>query len=132
MKLGFPLIDDSCLAQDFAHSKFIGIFDANTGKKTILAQGDTLIAEKSVFESLVYNQLTMVISPFYSFLSLRVFKENKIVTYKAVDKTMEDNIERFQSGKMKPFNVYESLLTGKCAKDCVKCTPDNNCEVSTD
>lgn len=128
MKLGFPLKNETELAHDFSQSKILGIFDLNTGNKEFLRIKDNLTSEKEVFDSLFRNELTQVISPFYTFMSLRVFKENKIVTFKAKGNSLDDNILLFQSGKMKPFDIYESLLTGECAKDCLGCSTDEECE----
>jgi len=128
MKVGFPLINESELANDFAHSAYIGIFDTSTGKKNILPTGMDLNNEKIVFQSLFQNELNMVISPFYTFMSLRVFKENNVVTYKAKGSTVDANLQFYNSGKMKPFDIYESLLTGECAKDCLSCDPEQDCE----
>jgi predicted Fe-Mo cluster-binding NifX family protein len=127
MKIAFPLLTEKDLAQDFAHSKLIGIFDISTSYMKLLPVGENLTDEKNIFDSLVQNELNMVISPFYSFMSLRVFKENGIKTFKALRGTIDDNINSYMSGKMKPFDIYESLLTGDCAKDCASCGPEK-CE----
>lgn len=127
MKLGFPLINETELAHDFAHSHYIGIVDISTGVKKFLPIGNDLTSEKGIFDSLFQNELNHVVSPFYTFTSLRIFKENKIVTYKARGKYLEDNILLYKSGQMKPFDIYESLLTGECAKDCLGCSTDEQC-----
>jgi predicted Fe-Mo cluster-binding NifX family protein len=128
MKVGFPLTNDTELAHDFAHSKFIGIIDLQTGSKKVVPVGCDLLSEKEIFETLVKSSLNEVISPFYTFMSLRIFKENNITTYKAKGKSMDDNIHLYKLGKMKPFDIYESLLTGPCAKDCLSCSPEEDCE----
>jgi len=128
MKVGFPLQNETELAHDFAHSKFIGIIDLFTGSKKVIPVGADLISEKSVFDSLITNNLNEVISPFYTFMSLRIFNENKITTYKAMGKSMDENMLLYQSGKIKPFDIYSSLLTGECAKDCLGCSTDEECE----
>jgi predicted Fe-Mo cluster-binding NifX family protein len=128
MKVGFPLMNENELANDFAHSKYIGICDVSTGLSEIMPIDDTLGNERSIFDSLLQNNLKLVISPFYSFMSLRVFKENKISTYKAKGRLVDENLLFLKSGKMKPFDIYESLLTGECARDCLGCSPEESCE----
>lgn len=128
MKVGFPLLNENELANDFAHSKYIGIYDISTHDKKIYPVDNTHNNEKLIYESLFGNGLQMVVSPFYSFMSLRVFKENSIQTYKAKARWVDENINLFQAGVMKPFDIYESLLTGECAKDCLGCSTDEKCD----
>lgn len=130
MKIGFPLVNENELAHDFAHSNFLGLYDERTGEKDFFPiVGFTDPKENYFFDFMVKQGLTKVASPFYSFMSLRVFKENNIETYKAKGDTIDDNIQLFVNGKMKPFDIYEALLTGDCAKDCASCSPES-CEES--
>jgi predicted Fe-Mo cluster-binding NifX family protein len=128
MKVGFPLKNEKELAKDFAHSQLIGVYDEYTGTSSFYPINESTVSNQQyIFEQMLNHGLAKVASPFYSFMSLRVFKENNIVTYKAKGYTLDDNILLFQTGKMTPFDIYESLLTGDCAKDCKSCDP-NECE----
>ena len=128
MKVGFPLKNEHELANDFAHSSFIGVYDEYSGNRELYAIADnSVFNQQNAFELMLKHGLAKVASPFFSFMSLRVFKENHIVTYKAKSLRLDENILLFQTGKMIPFDIYESLLTGDCAKDCASCSPDK-CE----
>lgn len=123
MKIAFPLLNEKELSTDFAHSKYIGIYDDGEGKTELVSLSDLVkdAGAVMIFESLAAQGLQLVASPFYSYLSLRVFKENNIITLKAVGKSLEENIRQFKASELRPFDVQESLLVGDCAKDCTSC-----------
>lgn len=128
MKIGFPLLNSKELAPDFAHCNHIAIYNSLNDKINIISLNHSDLAEQNSFQVLVKNGLRAVVSPFYSFMSLRVFKENKITTYKAKGKLIDKNIEFYKTDKLKAFDIYDALLTGECAKDCLSCDPDYDCE----
>ncbi|MDP4207527.1 MAG: hypothetical protein Q8928_01805 [Bacteroidota bacterium] len=123
MKIAFPLRSKSELASDFAHSPIIGIYDDSTGKTETfkLAEIERSIGLHCFLDVMTSQGLKMVVSPFYSYMSLRVFKENNIETLKAIGKSMEDNIEMVKNKKLQPFDAMESLMVGECAGSCGSC-----------
>lgn len=127
MKIGIPLKNSNELAQDFAHSKLIYIIDLANDRQQTIELENTHLEAQLLFNSLVNNKISHVVSPFYSFMSLRVFKENNIVTCKAHSTSLEENISRCKAGQIRAFDIYESLLTGECAKDCLSCGPESDC-----
>ena len=125
MKTAFPLVNENELAIDFAHSKFIVIFDdAEMNTQLIPLTGiEKELGILNFFDLMVTYGLHSVVSPFYSYMALRVFRENNIETYKAEGTNLAQNISSFKTKKLDLFNVYESLLIGECAKSCSSCRP---------
>lgn len=123
MKIAFPLLNENELATDFAHSLYIGIYD-NVDCDTVLIPiadirgnlGVTLFFDEMVTEGLKY-----VASPYFSYMTLRVFRENDIIALKANSKNLQENIRQFNNQLLKPFDVYESLMVGECTKSCSSC-----------
>jgi predicted Fe-Mo cluster-binding NifX family protein len=123
MKIAFPLLNEKELAIDFVHSSYIGIYD-DTDSKTNLIPLSGLEKNLGItlfFDAITNQGLKSVASPYYSFMSLRVFKENNIETLKAISTNLDENIRHFKSMSLKPFDTYESMLGGECAKDCKSC-----------
>ena len=85
MKIAFPLLNKNELAIDFAHSNFIGVYDdTEVDVKLIPLNGiEQELGIINFFDLMVSSGLNSVASPYYSYMALRVFKENKIETYKA-------------------------------------------------
>ena len=123
MKIAFPLLNKDELAIDFAHSKLIGVYDDTQRdiKLIPLSGNEQAVGQINLFDLMVSSGLTSVASPYYSNMALRVFKENNIETYKAKGTDLAQNIQFFKTEELKPFDVYESLLVGECAKSCSSC-----------
>jgi predicted Fe-Mo cluster-binding NifX family protein len=127
MKIAFPLLNERELAQDFAHSHYIGIYD-DTNQKTELIPVKGIKQDVGItlfFDSLSSQGLKFVASPFFSYMTLRVFKENQIETLKAVGNRFDENIKHYKNNALEPFDVYESLHMRDCVKDCSGC--DSSC-----
>jgi hypothetical protein len=123
MKVAFPLINEKELAVDFVHSHFVGIFDDVKNRTDLLPIAGI---EKNVgitvfFDAMTSQGLKFVVSPHFSFMSLRVFKENNIEPYKAEGVSLQDNIDLFKTAALKPFDIRESYLGGECARECGSC-----------
>lgn len=125
MKIAFPLIDKKELAVDFVHSNYVGIFDSENNKTDLLpiAGFEKNIGIVAFFDAMTSAGLNSVVSPYYSFMALRVFKENNIETYKAKGTNLQDNINFFKADSLKSFDLYESMVISPCAKDCSSCGP---------
>ena len=125
MKIAFPLTNKNELAMDFAHAHFIGIYD-DVDSSTELIPLSSIEKELGIvyfFDAIISHGLNYVASPYYSYMALRVFKENNIETYKAKGINLSENIGYFNTKGLKQFDVYESLLVGECAKSCSSCGP---------
>jgi predicted Fe-Mo cluster-binding NifX family protein len=126
MKIALPLLNEKELAIDFTHSNFIGIYDVNNNELQILNNQslEKKLKAMELFKNMINDGLAFTISPFYSYMSLRVFKEIRIQTLKAQGISLNENIRSFRESKLLPFNIDESLLYGECAKDCTSCATD--------
>jgi predicted Fe-Mo cluster-binding NifX family protein len=126
MKIALPLLNEKELAIDFTHSNFIGIYDVNNNELQILNNQslEKKLKAMELFKNMINDGLAFTISPFYSYMSLRVFKEIRIKTLKAQGISLNDNIRSFKESMLLPFNIDESLLYGECAKDCTGCATD--------
>ena len=116
MKIAFPLKNENELSNDFEYARFIGIYDKRLNKFEIftLSEIKNQIGLSRFFDKMATQGLKAVISPFYSYLSLHVFKEIHIATYKAHSFNLKENISLIRKGKLELFDVHESLLTGMC------------------
>jgi len=125
MKIAFPLLNEVELAEDFAHSCYVGIYDdvKNHIDLIALSEIEKNLTINTFFDALSALGLIKVVSPFYSYMSLRVFKENKIEALKAFGTKLEDNIRLLHNMELQPYNVTDSLLFGECFKDCSSCGP---------
>jgi hypothetical protein len=123
MKIAFPLLNENELAVDFAHSLYIGIYDSVDSSTVLIPIADirsnpgvTLFFDEMVTEGLQY-----VASQYFSYMTLRVFRENDITALKANSTNLQKNIQQFNNQMLKPFDVYESLMINECAKNCSSC-----------
>ena len=126
MKIAFPLSTETELAIDFAHSHFIAIFDENESVTQLIPVSGI---EKNSGTGILFNILSSegivyVVSPYFSYMALRVFKENNIETLKANGTNLNQNIQYFADKELKPFEVYDTLYTSGCAKSCNSCDSD--------
>lgn len=123
MKIAFPLANERELSVDFMHSRFIGIYD-DASEKTDLIPVHGIKQNVGVtlfFDALLSQGLKFVVSPFYSYMTLRVFKENGIGTLKAVSTDLVENINYYKNSSLKPFDVYDSFHIRDCVRDCSGC-----------
>jgi len=125
MKIAFPLLNQTQLAVDFVHSQYLGIFDVENDKIEVLSfeRVEKNLGVVNFFEAMTSAGLSSVVSPYFSFMALRVFKENNIGTFKAEGRDLQDNITFFKANRLTSFDICESLLVGPCAKDCSSCGP---------
>ena len=121
MKIAFPLLNEKELAEDFAHANYLGIFDDRAGKTEMILLASASDNSNQVFSTMLSSGIRAVASMFYSYMSLRVLKENSIEPLKAVSMDLEENLTEWKSNLLVPFNVYEALLTGACASECSSC-----------
>ena len=119
MKIAFPLLNEKELAIDFVHSHYIGIYDDVEAKTELIPVSD--IKNTLFFDAMNSVGLRYVASPYYSYMTLRVFRENEISTLKAVSKNLEENIQHYNNQSLKPFDVYESFKVDECSKSCMSC-----------
>lgn len=121
MKIAFPLLNEKELAEDFAHANYLGIFDDCAGKTEMILLAGASDNSNQIFSTMLSSGIRAVASIFYSYMALRVLKENSIETLKAVSMDLEENLSDWKNSLLKPFDVYEALLTGPCAHDCSAC-----------
>lgn len=124
MKIAFPLASESELAIDFARSNFVGIYDVNDGNLdfiSLASQSFTSIPS-FIFETMKQLETKWVVSPFFSFMALRVFKENNFNTLKATGTNLLENINYFKTGMLEPFCSVDVFLAMQNCKDgCSSC-----------
>jgi predicted Fe-Mo cluster-binding NifX family protein len=129
MKIAMPLLNEKELAVDFTHSNFIGIYDVKENEIKFISNNtlESKLKAMDILKDMVAEGLMYAISPFYSYMSLRIFKENNIKTLKSRGIKIDDNILSFKESSLFPFHFEESLLTGECARDCLGCGPTESC-----
>ena len=124
MKIAFPLISEIELADDFTNSSFVGVYDVDDDKLNLISLSSQTPSSSSgfIFETLKHLEAKSVVSPFYSFMALRVFKENNFNTLKAINTNLEDNIIHFKSGGLQPFNAVDAFFANQnCKNGCLSC-----------
>jgi len=123
MKIAFPLLNEKELAIDFVHSHYIGIYDDVEGKTELISLSETekRVGNTLFFDTMINHDLKSVASPYYSYMTLRVFRENEIETLKAVSSNLDENIRYFRENSLKPFDIYESFPMNECSKSCSSC-----------
>ena len=123
MKIAFPLLNEKELAKDFTQAKHIGIYDEEEDHTEMISI--TEIEKQSTvalfFETMISLGLNAIVSPHFSNMSLRVFKENQIETLKTSGFILTQNIFLYKEKELNPFNVYESLINDGCIRDCGSC-----------
>lgn len=124
MKTVFALNDQNYLALDFTKSKMLGIYDEimKDIKFIEFHYEDAINDKQSVFNQILQQGITKVVSPHYSFMSLRVFKENNIEPLKAVGKSLAFNLNMLIHKQLQVFCVDESGNETSCAKSCAGCS----------
>jgi len=125
MKIAFPLASESELATDFARSNFVGVYDVNDGNLSLisLASQTATSIPALIFEIMKQLETKWVVSPFFSFMALRVFKENNFNTLKASGTNLVENINFFKSGMLEPFSSVDAFLAIQHCKDgCSSCS----------
>jgi predicted Fe-Mo cluster-binding NifX family protein len=129
MKIAMPLLNETELAVDFTHSNYIGIYDVKENELKIISNEslESKLKAMDILKAMVSEGLMYVISPFYSYMSLRIFKENNIKALKSKGIKLEANINSFKDSLLNPFDYEESLLIGECARDCLGCGPTESC-----
>lgn len=111
------------LANDFVQATYLGIYDLENNRMEFLStQGiEHQFGMLSFFQAMVDAGLSSVISPFYSFMAIRVFKEYHIQTYKASGYDLQKNIRLFKACLLKPFDHIDSFQNHQCASQCTGC-----------
>jgi len=125
MKIAFPLMTEDKLAADFAHSRFVGIYndETNTTELISIENKESKSNGQAFFSLMINANLQSVASPQFSFMSIRVFKENNIETFKATSLSLLDNIELVKRKSLPLFAVSESRTGSGCARECGDCGP---------
>lgn len=123
MKAALPLIDEHHLAPDFSKSHCIGIYDDEKGALEVITLGDEASTKSmAMFQILLKQNLQYIISPMCSFMSLRIFKENKLEVLKAAGTLTSDNIALLKQNKLVPFDAENIYNSGSCGSSCSSCT----------
>ena len=124
MKIALPLISESELANDFSKSRYVGIYDVVEGNLNVisLASQTTATIQGFVFETMKNLDTRWVISPCFSFMALRVFKENKFNVLKASGTDLNENINFFKTGMLVPFSAFDAFMSSQsCTDVCSTC-----------
>jgi hypothetical protein len=123
MKIAMPLLNEKELAVDFTHSNFIGIYDVMENELKMFSNDslESKLKAMDFIKNMVTEGLMYTISPFYSYMTLKIFKEIKIEALKSRGINLNENIASFKERALCPFNFEESLLYGECARDCLGC-----------
>ncbi len=124
MKIALPLISESELASDFSKSSYVGIYDVVEGNLNVisLASQSMTTIQSFIFETMKSLDTQWVISPNFSFMALRVFKENKINVLKASGTNLNENIDFFKTGILVPFSAFDVFMSSQnCTDVCSTC-----------
>lgn len=123
MKILFPLLDESFLAPDFSKSNMLGIYDESNKSVQIihLAIQTSHNQTATVFHTILQQNVDYVVSPVFSAMSLRVFKENNITPYKAVGKSIVFNINMLVNNQLQPYNMHDTGNHTSCSSSCSSC-----------
>lgn len=123
MKIAFPLKNEKDLANDFSEALFIGIYDdiQERIEYFTISTINNQIGMACFFDVMATRGLKAVISPYYNFLSVRVFKESRIEPHKAKGYNLIDNIKYYFNLELKPFELNESFEVAECSSDCRNC-----------
>ena len=123
MRIAFPLLNEKELANDFSHALHIGIYNEELDHLEMVSVPDIeqMSRVTNFIDLMISLGLESVISPHYSYMSLRIFKENRINTLKAEGLSLNQNIKLHKVKALNPFDVYESLINDDCISDCNGC-----------
>jgi len=123
MKIAFPLLNEKELALDFSKSKYVGIYDDTISRLDIVSICDDNIERdlSILFKTLLQHDLKFVISPFCSFMSLRILKENNLEACQAVGSSIQENIHLLKNNKLEPFMSTDVNGSTNCAIEYSSC-----------
>jgi predicted Fe-Mo cluster-binding NifX family protein len=123
MKIAFPLLNEKELSNDFSHALHIGIYNEELDHLEIISitELEKMSKVTNFIDLMISLGLSSVVSPHYSYMSLRIFKENRINTLKAVGFCLDQNIKLHRDRELIPFDVYKSLINDDCVSDCGSC-----------
>ena len=123
MRIAFPLLNEKELAKDFSHANHIGIYNEELDHLEMISVQEIEQMSKvtNFFDLMISLGLISVVSPNYSYMSLRIFKENRINTLKAVGFNLNQNVKLHREKALNPYDVYESLINDDCVSDCGSC-----------
>jgi predicted Fe-Mo cluster-binding NifX family protein len=123
MKVAFPMKNETELAADFVHSKYIGIYDGNADKMNFMPMSEMTknVGAAMFFDAMMAQGLTSVVSPNFSFMAFRVFRDYNIATYKASGWSVEENIQNLKANTLQPFHSLETDVKS-CSSSCSSCS----------
>jgi len=131
MKIAFPLLNDSELAVTFSKSKYIGIYDDSVCSMSFIPvnEDNQNVDFKSLFQMMLNYDLHCIVSPFFTFMSLRVFREHNIETLKAEGTNIEENILFLRKNILKPFVSFDAFKSSGCNSSCSSCETVSSCKL---
>jgi predicted Fe-Mo cluster-binding NifX family protein len=131
MKVAFPLLSHSELAITFSKSKYIGIYDDAICKLAVipLTENNQNFDFQLLFQTMLKQDLNCIVSPFFTFMSLRVFRENKIETLKAEGTSIDENILFLKQNTLKPFVSFDAFKASGCSSSCSSCETETSCKL---
>jgi len=124
MKIAFPLTSESELASNFTTSRYVGIYDLAEESLNVipLAPQPSATNQGLIFETMKRMDTRSVVGTYFSFMALRVLKENKFNVHKAIGSKLHDNIIFFKTGMLKPFSTLDVFIShNNCADGCSGC-----------
>lgn len=130
MKIGIPLsYDKRLLAFDFSTGHHFGVY--NTESKNLVDYSENelygMFPGKSFLEILKILGIETVLSPNYSVMSLKVFGNEGVKTYKAHDNDIINNLDKLQQNKLALATMQNIERTTNCSSDaCLTCN-SNTC-----
>lgn len=127
MNIVLPLENDHVMADDFTKSSFIGIYNTKSGSMELKPVCEQNEDTGALMQILTYKSNYVVISPAFSVMALQVFKRYTVETYKAVGRSVTDNISLFQKKALLPFEIYQQLTANSCGSGCGSCSTSDNC-----
>ena len=125
MKIGIPLSENiiavrQLLAPSFQHTSLLGIYDCdqNTLETIHLEQNGHSI---DFSELLKEHEIKAVISPDFTIMVLKLFKVLKIITFRASDSDVADNIKLFKNGELARYTFVDAAKANCTADACGSC-----------
>jgi len=122
--IALPLRTKKELAIDFAHAQYICIYNEVTSQSEIIeiSGNEKHNVPPNLFEVMINQGVTTVISQYYSYMALRVFKECEMDTLKANGSVLHVNLEFYKQQQLNHFEAYESIRSSDCGKQCHSCS----------